>query len=311
MKLAIVVPCYNEASVIRETTKQLSAVCEKVLREGQVDEAFVLYVDDGSQDATWAIVEELSTAASVKGLKLAHNAGHQNALWAGLEWAASHVDVAISIDADLQDDVAVIPQMLEQYLAGNEIVYAVRKERPTDTWFKKHSALFFYKLINNLGGDIVYNHADYRLMSRKALEALMHFPERNLFLRGMVRQLGFCHTMVYYDRRERFAGESKYPLGKMLSFALDGITSFSVRPLRFIVLLGILFMLIAFGAIVWGLFSYADGRALPGWTSLMVSMWFIGGAILTAMGIIGEYVGKIYNEVKRRPRYIIEKFVEK
>lgn len=311
MKLAIVVPCYNEASVIRETTKQLSAVCEKIQREGQVDEAFVLYVDDGSQDATWAIIEELSAAASVKGLKLAHNAGHQNALWAGLEWAASHVDVAISIDADLQDDVAVIPQMLEQYLAGNEIVYAVRKERPTDTWFKKHSALFFYKLINNLGGDIVYNHADYRLMSRKALEALMHFPERNLFLRGMVRQLGFRHTMVYYDRRERFAGESKYPLGKMLSFALDGITSFSVRPLRFIVLLGILFMLIAFGAIVWGLFSYADGRALPGWTSLMVSMWFIGGAILTAMGIIGEYVGKIYNEVKRRPRYIIEKFVEK
>lgn len=311
MKLAIVVPCYNEASVIRETTKQLSAVCEKVLREGQVDEAFVLYVDDGSQDATWAIIEELSATCSVKGLKLAHNAGHQNALWAGLEWAAEHVDVAISIDADLQDDVTVIPQMVEQYLAGNEIVYAVRKERSTDTWFKKHSALFFYNLINNLGGDVVYNHADFRLMSRKALVALMHFPERNLFLRGMVRKLGFCHTMVYYDRRERFAGESKYPLRKMLSFALDGITSFSVRPLRFIVLLGLLFMLIALGAIVWGLFSYADGRALPGWTSLMVSMWFIGGAILTAMGVIGEYVGKIYNEVKRRPRYIIEKFVEK
>jgi glycosyltransferase involved in cell wall biosynthesis len=311
MKLAIVVPCYNEESVISETTKQLTAVCEKILEGGKIEEAFILYVDDGSQDATWAMIEEFSAASSVKGLKLAHNAGHQNALWAGLEWAAEHVDVAISIDADLQDDVAVILQMVEHYLAGNEIVYAVRKDRPNDTWFKKHSALFFYKLINNLGGDIVYNHADYRLMSRKALVALMLFPERNLFLRGMVRKLGFRHTRVYYDRRERFAGESKYPLGKMLSFALDGITSFSVRPLRFIVLLGILFMLIAFGAIVWGLFSYADGRALPGWTSLMVSVWFIGGAILTAMGIIGEYVGKIYNEVKRRPRYIIEKFVEK
>lgn len=311
MKLAIVVPCYNEESVISETTKQLTAVCEKLMEGGKIEEAFILYVDDGSQDATWAMIEEFSAASSVKGLKLAHNAGHQNALWAGLEWAAEHVDVAISIDADLQDDVAVILQMVEHYLAGNEIVYAVRKDRPNDTWFKKHSALFFYKLINNLGGDIVYNHADYRLMSRKALVALMLFPERNLFLRGMVRKLGFRHTRVYYDRRERFAGESKYPLGKMLSFALDGITSFSVRPLRFIVLLGILFMLIAFGAIVWGLFSYADGRALPGWTSLMVSVWFIGGAILTAMGIIGEYVGKIYNEVKRRPRYIIEKFVEK
>ena len=311
MKLAIVVPCYNEESVISETTKQLTAVCEKIMEGGKIEDAFILYVDDGSQDATWAMIEEFSAVSSVKGLKLAHNAGHQNALWAGLEWAAEHVDVAISIDADLQDDVAVILQMVEHYLAGNEIVYAVRKDRPNDTWFKKHSALFFYKLINNLGGDIVYNHADYRLMSRKALVALMLFPERNLFLRGMVRKLGFRHTRVYYDRRERFAGESKYPLGKMLSFALDGITSFSVRPLRFIVLLGILFMLIAFGAIVWGLFSYADGRALPGWTSLMVSVWFIGGAILTAMGIIGEYVGKIYNEVKRRPRYIIEKFVEK
>lgn len=311
MKLAIVVPCYNEESVISETTKQLTSVCEKIMEGGKIEEAFILYVDDGSQDATWAMIEEFSAASSVKGLKLAHNAGHQNALWAGLEWAAENVDVAISIDADLQDDVAVILQMVEHYLAGNEIVYAVRKDRPNDTWFKKHSALFFYKLINNLGGDIVYNHADYRLMSRKALVALMLFPERNLFLRGMVRKLGFRHTRVYYDRRERFAGESKYPLGKMLSFALDGITSFSVRPLRFIVLLGILFMLIAFGAIVWGLFSYADGRALPGWTSLMVSVWFIGGAILTAMGIIGEYVGKIYNEVKRRPRYIIEKFVEK
>lgn len=308
MKLAIVVPCYNEEAVLHETTKQLLAVCETLNSDARIEDTQIVYVDDGSRDATWSIIESLAAEApAVFGLKLAHNAGHQHALWAGLEWAAENVDAAISIDADLQDDVCVIPEMVERFLAGDEIVYAVRKERPNDTFFKKYSALFFYKLINKLGGDIIYNHADYRLMSRRALSALVSFPERNLFLRGMVRQLGFRHSKVFYNRKERFAGESKYPLRKMLSFALDGITSFSIRPLRFIVLLGIFFILIALGAIIWGLLSYAEGRALPGWTSLMVSMWFIGGAILTAMGVIGEYVGKIYNEVKRRPRFIIEK----
>lgn len=310
MRLAIVVPCYNEEAVLRETTARLLEVCRRVEEgAGEVD-TYILYVDDGSSDATWSLVEGFAAGhPRVAGLKLAHNAGHQHALWAGLAWAAENADAAVSIDADLQDDVEIIPEMLEKFRQGNDIVYAVRRERATDTFFKKHTALLFYKLINSLGGDVVYNHADYRLMSRRALSALMAFPERNLFLRGMVHTLGFPHTRVYYDRKERFAGESKYPLRKMLAFALDGITSFSIRPLRFIVLLGLSFILISLLAIFYGLYSYAVGRALPGWTSLLISLWFIGGAILTAMGVIGEYVGKIYSEVKRRPRYIIEKTV--
>lgn len=310
MRLAIVVPCYNEEAVLRETTARLLEVCRRVEEgAGEVD-TYILYVDDGSSDATWSLVEGFAAGhPRVAGLKLAHNVGHQHALWAGLAWAAENADAAVSIDADLQDDVEIIPEMLEKFRQGNDIVYAVRRERTTDTFFKKHTALLFYKLINSLGGDVVYNHADYRLMSRRALSALMAFPERNLFLRGMVHTLGFPHTRVYYDRKERFAGESKYPLRKMLAFALDGITSFSIRPLRFIVLLGLSFILISLLAIFYGLYSYAVGRALPGWTSLLISLWFIGGAILTAMGVIGEYVGKIYSEVKHRPRYIIEKTV--
>lgn len=242
----------------------------------------------------------------VEGLKLAHNVGHQHALWAGLEWASAHADAAVSIDADLQDDVEAIGTMVDYYNKGIDIVYGVRRERKTDTFFKKHTALAFYRLMRGLGGDIVYNHADFRLMSRRTLQALVSFPERNLFLRGMVSSLGFPSALVYYDRKERFAGESKYPLKKMISFALDGITSFSVRPLRYITYLGLFFMLIAILAIFYGLCSYAEGSALPGWTSLLVSVWFIGGAILLACGIIGEYVGKIYKEVKQRPRYFIE-----
>lgn len=228
-------------------------------------------------------------------------------MWAGLEWASTHADVAVSIDADLQDDARYIISMVDYYHKGIDIVYGVRKERKTDTFFKKNTALMFYRLIRNLGGDIVYNHADFRLMSRRTLQALMQFPERNLFLRGMVSSMGFPSAMVYYDRTERFAGVSKYPFSKMLSFALDGITSFSVKPLRYIVMLGLLFILISVLAIVYGLLSYYDGNAIPGWTSLLVSVWFIGRAILTAVGIIGEYVGKIYKEIKRRPRYFIEK----
>lgn len=310
MRLAIVVPCYNEEAVLRETMVRLLDVCRRVEEGAGEVSTQILYVDDGSSDATWSLVEAFAAEHSrVAGLKLARNAGHQHALWAGLDWAAENADAAVSIDADLQDDIEIIPEMLEKFRQGNDIVYAVRRERPTDTFFKKHTALLFYKLINSLGGDVVYNHADYRLMSRRALSALMAFPERNLFLRGMVHTLGFPHTRVYYDRKERFAGESKYPLRKMLAFALDGITSFSIRPLRFIVLLGLSFILISLLAIFYGLYSYAVGRALPGWTSLLISLWFIGGAILTAMGVIGEYVGKIYSEVKRRPRYIIEKTV--
>ena len=243
------------------------------------------------------------------GLKLAHNVGHQRALWAGLDWAAHHADAAISIDADLQDDVEAIYEMVQRFLEGKDIVYGVRHARKTDTWFKRTTAQTFYKMMRGLGGDVLYNHADFRLMSRRALEALLEYSERNLFLRGMVRTLGFQTAIVFYDRKERQAGVSKYPLGKMLSFAVDGITSFSVRPLRYITYLGLIFMFISLSAIIYAIVVYAEGRTIQGWTSLLVSLWFIGGAILVALGVIGEYVGKIYSEVKRRPRYIVEKTI--
>ena len=311
MNYAIVVPCYNEEAVLNETTSRLLEVMQRVAEKHADLQGRIVYVDDGSSDGTWPLIGSLSKQhPQVMGLKLAHNAGHQHALWAGLEWAAAHVDAAISIDADLQDDVNVIPEMIDLFLGGKDIVYGVRRDRPTDTWFKRTTALAFYKLMSKLGGDIVYNHADYRLMSRRTLAALMTYGERNLFLRGMVRTLGFPQAMVYYDRGERFAGESKYPLRKMLAFAIDGITSFSVRPLRLISIVGLSFMLVALAVIVYGLVSWLCGRTIQGWTSLLVSLWFIGGAILVALGVIGEYVGKIYAEVKRRPRYFIEETTE-
>ena len=311
MNYAIVVPCYNEEAVLAETTSRLLEVMQRVAEKHADLQGRIVYVDDGSRDGTWSLIGSLSKQhPQVMGLKLAHNAGHQHALWAGLEWAAAHVDAAISIDADLQDDVNVIPEMIDLFLGGKDIVYGVRRDRPTDTWFKRTTALAFYKLMSKLGGDIVYNHADYRLMSRRTLAALMTYGERNLFLRGMVRTLGFPQAMVYYDRGERFAGESKYPLRKMLAFAIDGITSFSVRPLRLISIVGLSFMLVALAVIFYGLAAWLCGRTIQGWTSLLVSLWFIGGAILVALGVIGEYVGKIYAEVKRRPRYFIEETTE-
>jgi glycosyltransferase involved in cell wall biosynthesis len=308
-KLIIVVPCYNEEEVLQETTRQLSTVLSGMEQEGTITEGKLLYVDDGSRDATWHIIEQLSTEnPRVMGLKLAHNVGHQQALWAGLEWASNApFDAIVSIDADLQDDVQAIVEMTERFNEGTDIVYGVRKERKTDTFFKKHTAQAFYKLMQTMGGDVVYNHADFRLMSKRALQALVAHPERNLFLRGIVRSLGYPSDFVYYDRHERFAGESKYPLSKMLNFAIDGITSFSVKPLRLITTFGILFMLVAIAIIGYALYAYLTGHTIQGWTSLLISLWFIGGAILTAIGVIGEYVGKIYKEVKRRPRYFIEK----
>ena len=308
-KLIIVVPCYNEEEVLQETTRQLSTVLSGMEQEGKITEGKLLYVDDGSRDATWHIIEQLSTEnLRVMGLKLAHNVGHQQALWAGLEWAANApFDAIVSIDADLQDDVQAIVEMTERFNEGTDIVYGVRKERKTDTFFKKHTAQAFYKLMQTMGGDVVYNHADFRLMSKRALQALVAHPERNLFLRGIVRSLGYPSDFVYYDRHERFAGESKYPLSKMLNFAIDGITSFSVKPLRLITTFGLLFMFVAIVIIGYALYEHLIGHTIVGWTSLLVSMWFIGGAILTAIGVIGEYIGKIYKEVKRRPRYFIEK----
>lgn len=307
MDLVIIVPCYNEEEVLPETTRQLSAVLDELRASGKIGSGKILYVDDGSRDRTWEIIRGFSASSPcVCGLKLAHNSGHQQALWAGLEWAAGHAGAAVSIDADLQDDPHCIAEMVDLWRDGADVVYGIRKERRTDTWFKKNTAQGFYRLMEALGGDIVYNHADFRLMSRRALQALMAYPERNLFLRGMVTALGFRTAKVFYDRRERFAGQSKYPLGKMVSFALDGITSFSVRPLRYIAMLGLLFILISVAVIVYGVAVYCQGNTIPGWTSLLVSVWFIGGAILLALGIMGEYVGKIYKEVKRRPRYFVE-----
>ena len=306
--LFIIVPCYNEEEVLHETNRRLAALLESLEKEGRIRAGSILYVDDGSHDRTWKLVEEFAaTGSPVKGLKLAHNVGHQQALWAGLEYAAVHADAVVSIDADLQDNVESICEMVDYFNKGIDIVYGVRRERRTDSFFKKTTAQLFYRLISNLGGEIVYNHADFRLMSRRAVEALMSYPERNLFLRGMVCSMGYPSAVVYYDREKRFAGESKYPFSKMLSFAVDGITSFSVRPLRYIVLLGLLFILISIVAIIYGFLSYLEGDTMPGWTSLLVSIWFIGGMVTTAIGIIGEYVGKIYKEVKRRPRYFIEK----
>lgn len=308
-KLVIVVPCYNEEEVLEETNRQLSGLIAGMQEDGRIEDGNILYVDDGSKDATWSIVEQLSAHDPlVLGIKLAHNVGHQQALWAGLEWVSrKDYSAAISIDADLQDDINAIPQMVDHHNSGTDIVYGVRKERKTDTFFKKHTAQMFYKLMNRMGGNLVYNHADFRLMSQRTVKALVSYPERNLFIRGLVPLLGFPSASVYYDRKERFAGESKYPFTKMLNFALDGITSFSVKPLRFITTSGLLFMLISFIAILYALTAFFCGHVIPGWTSLLISLWFIGGSILTGLGIIGEYIGKIYTETKQRPRYFIEK----
>lgn len=307
-QLVIVVPCYNEEAVLEETNRRLLALAEKL--ESIEVATHILYVDDGSADATWRLISDFSEKTPVvQGLKLAHNEGHQHALWAGLDKAVKTADAVVSIDADLQDSVDAIVEMVEQHRGGCDIVFGVRRKRDTDSFFKRVSAQMFYRLMHSLGAEVVYNHADFRLMSRRAVKALLQYSERNLFIRGMVKTLGYRQGYVYYDRTERMAGESKYPLGKMLAFAWDGITSFSVRPLRLIMGVGMFCIFISFVAIVWALVTYLQHRALPGWTSMLVSVWFLGGAVLTALGVIGEYVGKIYSEVKRRPRYIVEEEV--
>ncbi|MBM6671038.1 glycosyltransferase family 2 protein [Phocaeicola coprophilus] len=310
-KLIIVVPCYNEQEMLDYTTQELLAVVDRLRRGGKIGEGKILYVDDGSRDATWSIIERLTRAhEAVCGLKLAHNVGHQCALWAGLEWASLHGDVSISIDADLQDDTQAIDEMVDFYNQGTDIVYGVRRERRTDSAFKRQTALMFYRLVRRLGEEIVYNHADFRLMSRRAMRALMAYPERNMFLRGMVPRIGLSTACVYYDRKERMAGESKYPFSKMFALAMDGITSFSVRPLQWIYITGFVMVALAIVATIYCLIAYKFSAVVWGWTSIMISIWFIGGAMLVSLGIIGEYVGKIYREVKRRPRYFVEKLVD-
>ncbi|MBR1427136.1 MAG: glycosyltransferase family 2 protein [Paludibacteraceae bacterium] len=308
MKLNIVVPCYNEEAVLQETTKQLSALIDALIEKGKIAACDIVYVDDGSHDTTWTLIEQLQTENKyVHGLKLAHNVGHQNALWAGMEWSDGKCDAMVSIDADLQHDIRKIEDMVDAYHKGYEVVYGIRNSRKTDSVFKKRTALGFYNLMRKMGVDIIPNHADFRLLGSKALHALMQYPERNMFLRGMVRLIGFPSTEVYFDVHERFAGESKYTLSKMLNFAADGITSFSVQPLRIISVIGMLCVLLSLAEMVYILIAWLRGSVVAGWSSLLFSVWFLGGLLLLSVGIIGEYIGKIYKEVKQRPRYIIEK----
>ncbi|MDB5052524.1 MAG: ykoT [Bacilli bacterium] len=310
--LNIVVPCYNEEEVILETIKQLSAVLNGLIQEGLVsNRSVLLFVDDGSRDRTWELIEEnYLTNPFVTGLKLARNVGHQSALLSGLMAAKETADCVISIDADLQDDLGAIREFILKFHEGAEIVYGIRESRSSDTFFKRNTALGFYRLMAKMGANIEYNHADFRLMSKRALEQLERFKEVNLFLRGIVPMIGFKTAKVYYNRHERFAGESKYPLKKMLAFALDGITSLSVTPIRFVTLAGFIMFLASLLAGVYAIISKLSGNSVSGWASIMVSVWFIGGIQLVSLGLIGEYIGKIYKEVKNRPLYIIEKQLE-
>ncbi|MBE5869438.1 MAG: glycosyltransferase family 2 protein [Lachnospiraceae bacterium] len=309
-RLAIVVPCYNEEEVLKIASKALRDVLDDLIKKEKIaQDSFILFVNDGSKDRTWELIEEEHAAypVQVKGVKLAGNVGHQFALTAGLITAKDMSDVTVSIDADLQDDVNVIEEMIDKYHAGNDIVYGVRSDRGTDTFFKRATAQGFYKVMNAMGVKTVYNHADFRLMSKRAVEQFSQYTETNLYLRGMMPLIGYQTDSVYYVRKERVAGESKYPLKKMLSLAFNGITSFSIKPISLITTLGVIIIVGCIAAAVYALISYFTGNVVQGWTSLILSIWFIGGVQLLAIGLVGQYIGKIYVEVKHRPRYNIEK----
>ncbi|KGT37619.1 glycosyltransferase family 2 protein [Heyndrickxia faecalis] len=307
--LTIVVPCYNEELVLEKTTQELTRVLDKLVVKNKINsKSIILYVDDGSKDSTWEVIEKLTDLnAYVQGLKLSRNFGHQGALIAGLETARDFSDCVISIDADLQDDVDAIEMFIDKFNEGYEIVYGVRDKRDTDTFFKRNTALFYYKLMGKLGVNLVPNHADYRLLSKRALDEFVKYQEENIFIRGIIPLLGFKSAKVYYDRKERFAGESKYPLKKMLAFAFDGITSFSIAPVRFVTFLGFVLVFVGIVIAIYTLCAKIFSYTISGWTSLMLSVWLVGGVQLLAIGIIGEYIGKIFKETKRRPRYTIEK----
>lgn len=309
-RLAIVVPCYNEEEVLKIASEALREVLEDLVKKKKIaEDSFILFVNDGSKDRTWELIEEEHRAypVQVKGVKLAGNVGHQFALTAGLITAKDMSDVTVSIDADLQDDVGVIEEMVDKFHAGSDIVYGVRSERKTDTFFKRVTAQGFYKVMAMMGVKTVYNHADFRLMSKRAVEHFSQYKETNLFLRGMVPLIGYQTDCVYYERKERVAGESKYPLKKMLALAFNGITSFSIKPISLITGLGVLIIVCCILAAIYAFISYFTGNVVPGWTSLILSIWFIGGVQLLAVGLVGQYIGKIYVEVKHRPRYNIEK----
>ncbi|MEG0512729.1 MAG: glycosyltransferase family 2 protein [Clostridia bacterium] len=310
-KLMVVIPCYNEEEVLPETSRRLVEKMASLMERGMIDrDSRVLLVNDGSKDRTWAMITELHEKNPLfEGVNLSRNRGHQNALLAGLMTAKDRCDLSISMDADLQDDMDAMDRFIEQYEQGCDVVYGVRNKRDTDTAFKRGTALLFYRLMKGLGVDITFNHADYRLMSNRALVALSSFGEVNLFLRGLAPLVGFQSGVVTYDRNERFAGESKYPFKKMLAFAIDGITSFSVKPLRLITVTGIVVFIASLCMLLYTLISWMSGHAITGWTSTIASIWMIGGIQLLSLGVIGEYIGKIYNETKRRPRFIIERYL--
>lgn len=310
--LYLVVPCYNEQEVLPVTAGKLTAKIDQLVKKSVIsDQSRIIFVDDGSKDLTWQVItDEHGKNPVVQGYKLSRNRGHQNALLAGLIKAKEYADIIISLDADLQDDIDAVDAFIDKYYEGNDIVYGVRESRKTDTAFKRGSAQLYYKFLHFMGVDIVYNHADYRLMSRRAVEALSQYDEVNLFLRGIVPLIGFKTDVVNYARSERFAGVSKYPLKKMLSFAFDGITSFSIRPIRMITFLGLFISVISMFLILYIVISSFFNRTVTGWNSIVCSLWLLGGLQLLAIGIVGEYIGKIYLEVKHRPRFFEDKYLK-
>lgn len=309
--LYIVIPCYNEEEVLGETAERLKRKLETLMKEGMASPASkIVFVNDGSKDRTWELIQKLHRDNSLYGgINLSRNRGHQNALLAGLMTVKAYADMVISMDADLQDDIDAIDEMVEKYHNGIDVVYGVRSSRAKDTFFKKATAEGFYKAMKFLGADTVFNHADYRLMSKRAIEGLAEFEEVNLFLRGIIPMVGYPSDFVYYERGERFAGESKYPLKKMVSFAVEGITSLSIKPIRLITVLGFFIFLVSIVMLVYSFIRHFMGATIVGWTTLMVSIWAIGGLILLSLGVVGEYIGKIYLETKRRPRYLVEEFL--
>ena len=309
--LYMVIPCYNEEEVLHETAKRLQEKLSALIESKKISEdSRIVFVNDGSSDSTWKIICDLHAQDKIfSGINLSKNRGHQNALLAGLMTAKNFADIVISMDADLQDDINAVDEMIEKYFGGADIVYGVRNKRKTDTFFKRFSAESFYKLMNILGCDIIFNHADYRLMSKRALEGMAQFSEVNLFLRGLVPMIGYKSDIVYYERAERFAGESKYPLKKMLFFAFQGITSLTIEPIRMITTLGFVIFMISLLMIFWIFYQHFAGNTITGWSSILASIWFIGGLAIFSIGIVGEYIGKIYLETKHRPRYIISEFL--
>ncbi len=311
-RIFIVVPCYNEESVISETSSRLKEKLNNLISAAEIsDSSRVVFIDDGSKDKTWEMISRLHENDKLfQGIRLSKNRGHQNALLAGLMTVREIADAVISMDADLQDDINAVDRMIEKFKSGCDVVYGVRSSRKTDSVFKRTTAQSYYRMMDRLGAKTVYNHADYRLMSRKALEALSYFGEVNLFLRGMVPMLGFKTDIVYYERGVRFAGESKYPLKKMLSFAMEGITSLSTKPIKLITSLGFLIFFVSFLVFVYSIVRFFTGQTVAGWTTTVLSVWAIGGLIMISLGVIGEYIGKIYLETKHRPRYIIDSYLK-